>query len=475
MDRPEQTSCEHTAERTESESQQSAADDTAGIVGDEEEKLSSIAATATDGLDEDFAAAAAAAEEATKSAQSAQSAQSAKLAEASVLHLAEIIGIKVAEVLKTLVAAKLSANGSSSATRSSGSVAAEPDRISVFPPEAAPEPGAGPKADDEFAGCQGAEQSSSVSARSFQLLLQVKGMKGTGLAQLWKQRPALEALERLQLLFSASLLAWCKGELPSPATCTLLESYGCNLARIEEGGLPAGWRCIFRAAPAGDGRGSETETDEVVGFWYCHGRSGRATRSRPRAESAAESEQQAADAHVAVTELESVHQDGEDSTSSGHPSLQPAPPPPPLSIDEQTWQPDDDEARGGIGAQQGNLGQTPAEELNSNQGTGRSASLGSPKARARARAKRQVQARGGWRRAGWARWWRSGLQRKQSLWVHLMRMTMLMAAPIMRLRRRRRHGNECVSSKSGASLPSEIQTHETTLIFSRCSSTGEPG
>ena len=288
------------------------------------------------GVEDDFAAAAAAAEEAVKADALVRSAQ----AEQDVLYLAEVIGTKVVDVLKRLMAAKLNVSKSSVA-RAADIEPAEPGCISVFPPEPAPDAG-----------------STERERTRFRLLLQVKGMKGTGLAQLWKQRPALEALERLQLLFSASMLAWCKGDLPSDVACVLLESYGCKLARIEEGGLPAGWRCIFHGvAPESptrdsiaediDGGAGEAETsgdsNSMAGFWYCHGRSGRATQTRPQL-----LESDAADAEAAGvadgdvgekdkrTSSSQQHQNGVDSVPSGHSQVIPQPPPPP-SIEEQTW------------------------------------------------------------------------------------------------------------------------------------------
>ena len=237
----------------------------AGARADAEEQL---AEDATAGIDDDFAAAAAAAEEAAKLAKAATATQT----QVYVLHLAELIGAQVTSVLKVLMAAKLAAAGR----------AAEPGSgVSVFPPESAPE--GGPEGEAERV--------------RFRLLLQVKGMKGTGLAQLWKKRPPMEALERLQLLLSASLTAWCKGDLPNDAACSLLQSYGSHLARIEEGSLPGGWRCIFRGSAVGGGSGDggtggedDDEGDDVIGFWYCHGRTGRATRERPTTAAADETE-----------------------------------------------------------------------------------------------------------------------------------------------------------------------------------------
>lgn len=296
---------------------------------------STVSTDATAGIDDDFAAAAAAAEEAVKAENAAPLAQTAS--EQDVLHLAEVIGTKVAGVLKRLMVAKLNLNKGSVAQ----AVDAETGRISVFPPEPAPE----------------GDITEAERAR-FRLLLQVKGMKGTGLGQLWKQRPVLEALERLQLLISASLLAWCKGELPNDTACAVLESYGSNLARMEEAGLPDGWRCIFRGADhesLGDGRMSdgiegtvrETEADghasSIVGFWYCHGRSGRATQTRPQlqeSDSADAIEVRAENGTGEENEFRSDqrHHNNDDGTPcSQSQALPEQPPPPPADIEEQTW------------------------------------------------------------------------------------------------------------------------------------------
>ena len=316
------------------ETQQTAAEDS-GVGADGQPSISADFTVATAGVEDDFAAAAAAAEEAVKADGSVRSAQ----AEQDVLYLAEVIGTKVVDVLKRLVAAKLNVSKSSVA-QAADVEPAEPGCISVFPPEPAPDAG-----------------STEREQTRFRLLLQVKGMRGTGLGQLWKQRPALEALERLQLLFSASMLAWCKGDLPSGVACVLLKSYGCKLARIEEGGLPAGWRCIFhgvapesptRDSIADDVEGSagEAETtghlDSMVGFWYCHGRSGRATQTRPQLleSDAADDADGVADGDVGEkdkrTSSSQQHQNGVDGVHSGQSQVIPQPPPPP-SIEEQTW------------------------------------------------------------------------------------------------------------------------------------------
>ena len=165
------------------ETQQTAAEDS-GVGADGQPSISADFTVATAGVEDDFAAAAAAAEEAVKADGSVRSAQT----EQDVLYLAEVIGTKVVDVLKRLVAAKL--NVSKSSSQAADVEPAEPGCISVFPPEPAPDAG-----------------STEREQTRFRLLLQVKGMRGTGLGQLWKQRPALEALERLQLLFSASMLA----------------------------------------------------------------------------------------------------------------------------------------------------------------------------------------------------------------------------------------------------------------------------
>lgn len=313
------------------------------VGGSEQCSISSIddATNATDGIEDDFAAAAAAAaavaaEEDVVTATLARSAQTDK----HVLQLAEVIGATIASVLKRLMAANLDLS-QGSAVQPTKAKPTQSDSISVFPPEPAPE---GEITEEE--------------RTRFRLLLQVKGMRGTGLAQLWKQRPALEALERLQLIFSASLLAWCRGELPSDAACAVLESYGCNLARIEEGGLPEGWRCIFHGAvdessgSSADGIDSSTEEvmtsghqSSMVGFWYCHGQSGRATQKRPqRMESNPAGSIVAGFAEGDIGErfdhpsLSHQHQKVDDSVPSKQSQIHLQPPPPPSAeIEEQTW------------------------------------------------------------------------------------------------------------------------------------------